>query len=80
VDFKNLQVLIRADGGGSKINDHQIPGRVSRISDDADKKIGVIHDFLDCFDVGYKNRSEKRRANYAELGWTQFIDGRLWAR
>ncbi len=69
VSFNNLSVLIRADGGSSSIADVQIPGRVSRISDG--KPFGVIHDYLDQFDSGYKQRATKRSRNYKSNGWEQ---------
>lgn len=69
VNFHQLQVLIRADGGGSPIGDTQIPGRVSRLY--TDKKVGILHDFMDNFDDGYLNKSLGRRRNYRQKGWTQ---------
>ena len=69
VNFHQLSVLIRADGSGRAINDVQIPGRVSRLH--TDKKEGLIIDFMDQFNTGYKNRAEGRRRNYRKLGWTQ---------
>jgi superfamily II DNA or RNA helicase len=69
VSFDALEVLIRAEAGGSAIMDTQIPGRASRLFDD--KSCGTIHDFVDNWDGGFKNRSGARRNNYAKHGWTQ---------
>ena len=69
VSFNNLQVLIRGDGGGSSINDIQIPGRVSRIAEGKTK--GIVHDYLDQFNYRYKLRAKKRAASYAANSWEQ---------
>lgn len=78
VDFRNLEVLIRADGGGSPINDVQIPGRNSRKKkkEDLDKGarekfVGIIHDYLDQFDTGCKNRATGRSKSYERNKWKQ---------
>jgi len=79
VDFRHLEVLIRADAGGSPINDVQIPGRNSRKKregDDRPKAVGVVHDFLDQFDVGFRRRAERRAQNYARNGWRQVYPDR----
>lgn len=73
VNFKKLAVLIRADAGGSAINDTQIPGRVCRLSED--KKFGLVIDFTDQFDRGYQQRAKRRRKNYEANGWTQHHEG-----
>lgn len=70
VDFKALQVLIRADAGGSPINDTQIPGRTARIH--ADKPYGVVHDFRDQFDSSYAGKATRREKSYEQKGWKQF--------
>ena len=69
VSFNSLAVLIRADGGGSAINDIQIPGRVSRVA--ADKEHGVVHDYLDQFNKGYRIRAAGRAKSYAANRWEQ---------
>jgi superfamily II DNA or RNA helicase len=69
VDFKHLDVLIRADAGGSPINDVQIPGRVARI--DPAKECGVIHDYIDLFDRGFHWKSTSREKTYKKQGWEQ---------
>jgi len=67
VNFHQLQVLIRADGGGSPIGDTQIPGRVCRLYDD--KTVGIVHDYEDEFNDGYYRKSLGRRKNYEKKGW-----------
>jgi superfamily II DNA or RNA helicase len=69
VSFNNLQVLIRADAGGSPINDIQIPGRVSRIAEG--KKHGIVHDYLDQFNSTFKRRAKGRSKTYKENSWRQ---------
>ncbi len=69
VSFNKLQVLIRADGSSSSINDIQIPGRVSRIAEG--KECGIVHDYLDQFDAGLARRAKKRASNYKNMGWSQ---------
>ena len=69
VSFNHLKVLIRADAGGSPINDIQIPGRVSRISGGKDK--GIVHDYLDQFNSGFKRRAKNRSKTYKENNWDQ---------
>lgn len=78
VDFRNLEVLIRGDGGGSPINDVQIPGRNSRKRKDEDiakgakeKFVGIVHDYLDQFDTGTKARARKRGTSYERNKWKQ---------
>jgi superfamily II DNA or RNA helicase len=72
VDFRFLEVLLRADAGASPTMDTQIPGRATRINTETDKSKGRIHDYLDHFDHGFKLRSFKRMRNYAKHGWEQF--------
>lgn len=69
VSFNALQVLIRAEGSGSSINDIQIPGRVSRISEG--KTCGFIHDYRDSFSRSFKMKADKRAKNYERIGWEQ---------
>lgn len=69
VNFKQLQVLIRADAGGSPINDTQIPGRASRISDG--KEVAILHDYRDQFDHGFRQKASGREASYARNEWEQ---------
>jgi len=76
VDFKNLSVLIRGDAGGSPINDIQIPGRVSRTGGDG-KSVGIIHDYKDQFNRGFRNKATGRRKMYEKQGW-KVRDPRDW--
>lgn len=76
VDFKHLEVLIRADGGGSAVNDVQIPGRTSRTNKAlmkggkaVTKRIGIIHDYDDMFNKKAERRSSRRQTNYGKNGW-----------
>lgn len=78
VNFRHLEVLIRADAGGSPINDVQIPGRNSRTNDAVVKRagtkkklVGVVHDYRDYFDAGFARKSAGREKNYARYGWAQ---------
>lgn len=72
VSMNFLEVLIRADGGASRINDVQIPGRVSRINKQG-KKVGILHDYIDSFDIKFLNRSVSRYQSYKRQKWTQTI-------
>lgn len=67
VSFNSLTVLIRAAGGGSSINDIQIPGRVSRVADG--KTEGIVHDYTDEFDPSLHRQAESRSDNYSKSGW-----------
>jgi len=69
VSFDNLQVLIRADAGGSPINDTQIPGRVSRLGQD--KEVGIVHDYMDQFSKSFRSKARGREKNYEGHGWDQ---------
>lgn len=71
VSFNNLEVLIRADAGGSPVNDTQIPGRVSRTAEG--KQVGIVHDYMDQFSTGFKTKASKRRDSYEENGWEQIF-------
>lgn len=71
VSFEALSVLIRADARASAICDTQIPGRVSRTHKDSGKACGVVHDFCDQFDEGFRRAALGRRRNYDEKGWKQ---------
>lgn len=72
VSFNHLRVLIRADGGASPINDTQIPGRTSRLNEEAGKLFGIVHDLRDQFDNGCKARAKGREKSYAEHKWVQY--------
>lgn len=71
VSFERLAVLVRADARGSEIMDTQAPGRVARTHTDSGKEKGIVYDFYDHFDSGFKGKSTKRRSNYEKKGWTQ---------
>jgi superfamily II DNA or RNA helicase len=73
VNFKELQVLIRGDAGSSAIDDTQIPGRLSRISETTDKPSGVLIDFMDQFDDGLKRKADIRRRDYRNKGWNNIM-------
>ncbi len=67
VDFRNLQVLIRADGIGSNIRSVQLPGRLSRTADG--KSFGLLIDYMDEFDARLYRRAQKRLRLYRKKGW-----------
>lgn len=69
VSFNQLSVLIRADAGGSAINDVQIPGRVSRVA--KGKTCGFVHDYMDEFNFSFKAKAKNRRASYENNDWEQ---------
>jgi len=71
VDFRALQVLIRADGQCTGIADMQIPGRVSRKSDETGKQFSVVVDFVDKFDQFFHRKAMARRRHYVQAGWKQ---------
>lgn len=71
VSFDSLQVLIRADASSSTIDDTQIPGRLSRISEN--KPCGLLIDYLDQFNEGRHKAANKRRSDYAKKKWQQFM-------
>lgn len=75
VDFRDLRVLIRADGEGSSIKNVQIPGRLSRLADKTDKKSGLVIDYLDQFDPGFKIKATARFKSYKSLGFKQTLPG-----
>lgn len=67
VDFPNLSVIIRADGGASQIKDIQMPGRVCRLGQGKEK--GILVDFGDFFDFWAARRSKSRFDSYKEKKW-----------
>jgi superfamily II DNA or RNA helicase len=73
VDFKGLQVLIRADAGASLISDTQIPGRTSRLNAAAGKTSSIVIDYLDQFGSYFRDRAGVRRRNYKSHGWKQVM-------
>lgn len=72
VDFRDLSVLVRADGLASGTDAVQIPGRLSRLAKKSDKTSGLLIDFLDDFSKNLKGRSLARHRVYKDKGW--FID------
>jgi superfamily II DNA or RNA helicase len=67
VDFKQLQVLIRADGTASGIDNIQLPGRLSRTFEG--KECGVLVDYLDEFHPTLNRRAKDRMKDYRKRGW-----------
>lgn len=67
VDFRNLEVLIRAGGMGSEIRSVQLPGRLSRTADG--KAYGLLIDYMDEFDDRLFRRAQKRLRLYRKKGW-----------
>lgn len=76
VDFRMLQVLIRADAESSLISDTQIPGRTSRICDETGKETSIVIDYRDQFNSKYRSRAERRHGHYSEIGWRQVMPAR----
>jgi hypothetical protein len=72
VNFTSLGALIRADGGASEIASIQLPGRVSRI-DGAGKEVGIVVDFHDNFDDGFRGKARTRHSHYQKMGWEQIV-------
>lgn len=73
VDFRDLQVLVRADAGGSPVNDVQIPGRTSRKGRLTDKQVGIVRDYLDQFNWGFRLKAVNRYKTYRGLQWQQVL-------
>lgn len=69
VNFKQLAVLVRADGSVSEVNGIQIPGRVARLSDG--KECAYVIDCDDRFSDWSRRRSRKRQELYANQGWPE---------
>lgn len=69
VNFTDLAVLIRGDGGSSPINDTQIPGRPGRIN--GVKTVATIHDYLDQFNAKCAKRASGRSSSYFRHGFKQ---------
>lgn len=77
VNFHQLQVLIRGEGGSSAISDTQIPGRLSRITQTIDKHSGILIDYLDQFDQGFSRKANIRKGNYTSKGWNNLMPNQL---
>ncbi len=69
VDFRDLAVLVRADGSASGIDAVQIPGRLSRLGNKTDKERGILIDFKDTFSRNLLGRSMARMRVYRDKGW-----------
>lgn len=67
VNFHNLNVLIRAGGGASRLDDTQIPGRLSRLG----KSYGVLIDYFDDFHEGANRDAWSRFREYRKKEWQQ---------
>lgn len=76
VSFDALSILVRADArSASMITDEQLPGRTSRIHSASGKEKGIVHDFLDEFDEGFKRAAQGRGRNYRKRNWAQIYPG-----
>jgi len=75
VDFRGLDVLVRADGLASSIQSTQVPGRLSRLGHDGKKLEGRLVDFNDKFSRDLQYRSQERITMYHHHGWR--VEGRL---
>jgi superfamily II DNA or RNA helicase len=73
VNLLHLDVLVRGDAGGSPINDTQVPGRNARAAHG--KEVGIVHDYKDQFDAGFRRKAASRRDTYALHGWAQHEPG-----
>lgn len=67
VNFHNLSVLIRAGGGASKLDDTQIPGRLSRLG----KSYGLLLDYFDDFNDQTNSEAWSRYRQYRRRKWQQ---------
>ncbi len=72
VNFPDLLVLVRADGTASPIDSCQVPGRLSRLGKEVDKKTtgGILIDFVDTFSSNLQYRSQQRIAVYRSNGFS----------
>ena len=78
VSFDDLEVLIRAEGSGSKTAATQVPGRVSRIGLGIEKPFGLVIDFTDSFEPVLANKASSRFKCYERHGWLQLDkDGKV---
>lgn len=67
VNFTKLRLEIRADGQSSTVANIQLPGRLSRKSED--KQFGLVVDFADEFSPWTLARSKARFQQYAKRKW-----------
>lgn len=73
VNFTELSVLVRCDGGSSPINSVQIPGRPGRKN--GEKTVATVRDFRDQFNVGTRRRAGERSKIYWGEGFKQIYPG-----
>jgi len=71
VSSDSVSVVFRVDGCRSTIMATQIPGRVCRIHEASGKAVGIVHDFCDQFDEGYRLAAKDRQHDYARIGFRQ---------
>ena len=67
VDYKQLNVLVRADGMISKVRNDQIPGRLSRLWET--KKMGLLVDFNDTWTPWVVRNTKARESTYKRNKW-----------
>jgi superfamily II DNA or RNA helicase len=67
VDFPHLEVLIRADGLSAKIQNRQLPGRLSRHAEGKD--CGLLIDYMDEFNHTLNERAKVRTREYRKMKW-----------
>jgi hypothetical protein len=70
VSFDTLQVQVRGEGSRSETKSIQVPGRVCRTAEG--KEFGVVIDFMDNFDRGFKSASLERKRSYDGQGWEHY--------
>lgn len=75
VNFRGLNALVWATGTASAIGSTQGPGRVGRYAPELGKHVGVVHDFRDQFNEGFRANARKRWSIYAGHGFFQTGDG-----
>lgn len=68
VDFRHLNVVIRADAAASRTKSIQIPGRACRRIPGV-KENALVIDIFDRIDATYTRRSELRVRQYRKNGW-----------
>lgn len=69
VNFPDLEVLVRAEGGGSEIASGQIPGRLSRLANQTGKDRGRVVDFSDSFCPAMQRKWQQRQRVYKKKDW-----------
>lgn len=69
-DFRPLDTVLRLDGMSSSVQNTQLSGRLSRISEG--KQYGLLVDGLDEFDPSMQRAARKRRQFYRSQGWEEY--------